>query len=127
MGKVVEKIKLTNVFDDGRTMEIDAVVDTGATMLVLPAQVIEELALRKFREVVVRYANNTKQTKSLYGVVTAELLGRSGHFDVLEEERGTQPLIGQIVLEELDLVVDPKGKRLTPNPDSPDIPLVEIL
>jgi hypothetical protein len=35
--------------------------------------------------------------------------------------------VGQIVLEELDLVVDPKARRVRPNPESPEAPLLEIL
>jgi predicted aspartyl protease len=127
MGKVIEKTKLTNFADPSKSKEIEAVIDTGATMLVLPAEVIQELGLRKIREVTVRYANNIRQPKAIYGVVTVELQGRAGEFDALEEERGTQALIGQLVLEQLDLHVDPKGRRLIPNPESPDMPLLEIL
>ncbi len=127
MGKVIARVKLTNVFDPARSVEVDAVVDTGATMLVLPTETIESLGLRKFRDVRVRYANNTKESKSIYGVVTLEIDGRGGHFDVLEESPGSTPLIGQIVLEALDLIVDSKARRLTVNPESPDVPLLEIL
>jgi predicted aspartyl protease len=127
MGKVVVPIKLTSFDDPSKTKQIEAIVDTGATMLVLPAEVITELGLRKVREVKVRYANNTQQTKGIYGVATLEVQGRTGNFDAVEEEVGTRALIGQIVLEELDLVVDLKGRRLIPNPESPDIPLLEIL
>ncbi len=127
MGKVIQKIKLTNIYDPSRSKEIEGVVDTAATMLSLPAEVIEELGLHKFRDVTVRYANNARQRKAVYGVVTLEMHGRGGEFDVLEEERGTQPLIGQMVLEQLDLHVDPKGRRLIPNPESPDMPLLELL
>jgi len=35
-------------------------------------------------------------------------------------ERGIEPLLGQIPLEEMDLVVDCSNKRLIPNPSSPD-------
>ncbi len=37
---------------------MEAVIDTGATMVVLPEDIVEELGLRKMREVKVRYANN---------------------------------------------------------------------
>ena len=36
MGKVVEKVKLTSLFEPEKSVEVDAVIDTGATMLVLP-------------------------------------------------------------------------------------------
>jgi hypothetical protein len=36
-------------------------------------------------------------------------------------------LIGQIPLEELDLVVDPKSRELSVNPASPDMPLLDLM
>lgn len=127
MGRVVEKIKLINVFEPERTIDIEAVIDTGATMLVLPQNVIDELNLRKMREVRVRYANNKTEIKSIYGVVTVEICGRAGEFNVLAEPESAQPLVGQIILEQLDLIVDPSARRVIPNPRSPEMPMVEVL
>ncbi|MCU4139282.1 MAG: putative aspartyl protease [Methanophagales archaeon] len=108
-------------------MEVEAVIDTGATMVVLPRDIVEELGLRKMREVKVRYANNKVETKPIYGVVNIELKGRSANLDVLVEEKGSQPLIGQVLLELLDLIVEPKTRKLIPNPASPEMPMMEIL
>jgi clan AA aspartic protease len=127
MGKVIEKVKFTSLFDPNKSIEVEAVIDTGATMVVLPQNLVDELGLKKVREVKVRYANNATEVKSIYGVVTIEIKGRTGNFDVLAEAEGSQPLIGQVVLEVLDLVVDPKTRTLIPNPRSPDMPMIEIL
>jgi predicted aspartyl protease len=127
MGKVIEKIKFTSLFDSMKTREVEAVIDTGATMLVLPRNVVEELGLRKIGERRVRYANNQIQIKSVYRGVILELKGRDGIFDVLGEVEGSEPLVGQIVLEALDLIVDPIAKTVIPNPRSPDMPMTEIL
>jgi len=127
VGKVAEKVKVTNLLDPSKSLEIEAVVDTGATMLVLPRHIVERLGLRKVEEVKVRYANNNVETKQMFGVVTLELHGRSGNFDVPAEAEGAQALIGQIVLERLDLVIEPSTRRVTPNPRSPEMPMVEIL
>ena len=126
MGKVVEKVKLTSLFEPEKSVEVKAVIDTGATMLVLPRDIVEKLGLRKMREVKVRYANNKVETKPIYGVVNIELKGRSANLDVLVEEKGSQPLIGQVLLELLDLIVD-KTRKLIPNPASPEMPMMEIL
>ena len=67
------------------------------------------------------------EMKSIYRAVIIELKGREGTFDVLAEEEGSQPLIGQVVLEVLDFVVDPRTKTLIPNPRSPETPMIEIL
>lgn len=127
MGKVVERVKITNLLDPSRSLEVDAIIDTGATMLVLPQELVDKLGLKKMREVKVRYANNKTETKAVYGVATVEIQGRAGEFNVLAESEGFQPLIGQIILEQLDLIVDPRSKRVVPNPRSPEMPMVEIL
>jgi len=127
MGKVIEKVKITNLLEPTKSVEVEAVIDTGATMVVLPQNLVDELMLKKIREVKVRYANNSTELKSIYGVVTIEIKGRTGNFDVLAEAEGSQPLIGQVVLEIMDLVVDPRTRTLIPNPMSPEMPMVEIL
>ena len=103
MGKVIEKIKVINIFEPEKEIELEAVIDRGATMLVLPQNVIDKLNLRKMREAKVRYANNKA------------------------EPEGAQTLVGQIILEQLDLIVDPSTRRVIPNPRSPEMPMVEIL
>ena len=55
-----------------------------------------------------------------------EIAGRKAVFDVLVENEGAQPLIGQIVLERLDLVIEPSTGRVIPNPRSPETPMIEI-
>ena len=127
MWKVVERVKLTSLFEPEKSVEVEAVIDTGATMVVLPRDIVEELGLRKMREVKVRYANNKVKTKPIYGVITIELKGRSANLDVLVEEKGSQPLIGQVLLELLDLIVELKTRKLIPNPASPEMPMMEIL
>ena len=104
MGKVIESVTLCNWSDPTKKRIVDAVVDTGATLLVLPEEVVEGLALQKIRDVTVRYANHHTEKKGVYGVVSLTIGDRMGNFDVVQEKRGTQVLIGQIVLEELDLV-----------------------
>jgi len=127
MGKIIEKVKITNLLEPSKSIEVEAVIDTGATMVVLPQNIVDELMLKKIREVKVRYANNSTESKSIYGVVTIEIKGRTGNFDVLAEAEGSQPLIGQVVLEILDFVVDPRTRTLIPNPMSPEMPMMEIL
>ena len=56
-----------------------------------------------------------------------EIAGRKAVFDVLVENEGAQPLIGQIVLERSDLVIELSTKKVTPNPRSPETPMIEIL
>jgi len=95
-------------------------------MMVLPKNIVSQLGLERIEEVRVRYADNRVGTKEIYGGVKLELKGRVGIFDVLAESEGSQPLIGQIILERLDLVIEPSTRRIMPNPRSPEMPMVEI-
>lgn len=126
MGKIIEKVKLTSLFDPKKSIEIEAVIDTGATMVVLPKSLVRALDLKKVEDVKVKYADGRVERKEVYGVVRLELKGRVGNFDVLAENDEAQPLIGQIVLERLDLVIEPSTRRLVPNPRSPEMPMIEI-
>ncbi len=65
MGKVIEKVKITSLFDTTKTMNVEAVIDTEATMFVLPKNLVDELALRKIRDAKVKYANNQVQIKPI--------------------------------------------------------------
>ena len=126
MGKVIEKVKVTNFKDTSKFIEIEAVVDTGATMSVLPIDLIQKLGLEKIDEVNVRYADNSVKRREVYGWIILEIAGRKAVFDVLAKDEGAQPLIGQIVLERLDLVIEPSTRKVIPNPRSPETPMIEI-
>jgi clan AA aspartic protease len=137
VGKVVEKLKLVNPRDreaaeagtlppdQVRTVTIDALVDTGATMLSLPEDVVDKLGLPIAGTRRVKYADGRSRDVPWVGGIWIELVGRGTFCNALVERVGAPPLIGQIPLEELDLIVDPKSRSLSVNPLSPDAPMME--
>ena len=139
MGRVMAKMKLTNHIDsenavsgvispdEVRSVEVEGLVDTGATMLVLPSDIVAELGIRHRGTRPVRYADGRIAHVPWVGGVQIEILGREMTCDALVEAEGTAPLIGQIPLEGLDLIVDPKSREVKVNPESPDAPLMEAL
>jgi clan AA aspartic protease len=110
-----------------RTLEVDALVDTGATMLVLPAEICRTLGLGEAGRRRVRYADGRRREIPWGTDLFIEILGRGMGCDARVETEGTVPLIGQIPLEGLDLVVNPKTGDLMPDPESPDAPLLDLL
>jgi clan AA aspartic protease len=139
MGKVMARIKLENLFDVQaakerriakkavRRVEIEALVDTGATMLVIPKEVADALGCPVREHRPVTYANGRKGRVPLVEGLRIEVLGRTMNVEALVMPRGTHVLLGQIPLEGLDFVVNPKTRDLMPNPDHPDEPTMEIL
>jgi clan AA aspartic protease len=127
MGKVIVTIKVTNYLDVGirelglskrkpRSAEVEALVDTGATRLYLKPSVIKKLGLRK-TDTVRSFATNGEALRFKYSPVQLELMGRKENFDVIEVPESVPNLLGQVPLEVLDLVVDPKRQRLIGNPE----------
>jgi clan AA aspartic protease len=110
-----------------RRMEIDALVDTGATMLALPEDVVRQLGAPSLGIGKVRDARGIVIEVEWVGNLRIEILGREMTTDALVLPAGATPLIGQIPLEALDLVVDPKSRELRVNPESPDMPLVDLM
>jgi predicted aspartyl protease len=55
LGKVVEKVRLVNSFDPEKSIEVEAVIDTGATMMVLPKNLVETLGLKKVEDAKVKW------------------------------------------------------------------------
>jgi predicted aspartyl protease len=97
-----------------RRRTIRGVVDAGAAMLVLPGAVVKELGLPPGDKISVRYADGrSAQRRQVEGAYIA-LLGRHDTFTAIVEPRRTTALVGAIVLEALDLLVDCKQQRVVP-------------
>jgi clan AA aspartic protease len=127
MGTVTEKVALKNFVDvvklsEGmiqkeavRTVEIEAFVDTGAAYLCLPAGIIGELGLSYLRSPQVVTANGIVSRK-IFGVARITIQGRDIEMAVMENDEFTPPLVGYLVLQAMDLVVDMRNEKLIPNP-----------
>ncbi|HEY3243594.1 MAG TPA: hypothetical protein VGM03_09605 [Phycisphaerae bacterium] len=107
-----------------RRIRIAGVIDSGAARLVLPAATVAALGLPESGEANVRYADHHTAVRPVVRDVWLTLLGRQGVFTAVVEPNRTSALIGAIVLEELDLVVD--CSRQTLHPRDPDRIVSEI-
>ncbi|MBV8883102.1 MAG: clan AA aspartic protease [Chroococcidiopsidaceae cyanobacterium CP_BM_RX_35] len=133
MGTVRAKVKLTNAIDEAlvrrgllaaaevRVYETQALVDTSAVSSVLPIHVVQRLGLSIRSQRVAEYADGRQEAVGVTEALIVEWEGR----DTLEEALalGDEVLIGQTVLEKLDLLVDCVNQRLLPNPAHPDQPV----
>ena len=98
-----------------RRQTIRAIVDSGATKLVLPGKLVKELGLRRGNEkVTVRYADGRTAQRARAESVYVALLGRHGTFSAVVEPKRQTALLGAIVLEDLDLLVDCPNERVVP-------------
>jgi predicted aspartyl protease len=110
--------------DQIRRQTVQGVVDSGAARLVLPQSLVKHLGLTLGEKMVVRYADGRRAERRQAEGVYVELLGRHSTFTALVEPKRDTALIGAIVLEDLDLLVDCKKQRLIPR--DPHGPIYEI-
>ena len=137
VGEIVTSIELENATERGnvrlglreessvRTV-VDGLVDTGAVMLVLPQNVVERLGLPIHGKVIVSYADERKDERAVAGPVGIRIGNRAMNTDCIVGPPLSEPLIGQIVLEGLDLIADCTNRTVGPRPESPDYPLLKL-
>lgn len=136
MGEVRIKVKLTNAFDESlarrgqikkeeiRSYEADALVDIGAVSSVIPANVMQQLGVLPIGNRVAEYADGRKESVQLTEPIKFDIIGRITNESAMV--LGDEVLIGQTVLEVLDLLVDCNNRRVIPNPAHPDQPVVKV-
>ncbi len=136
MGEVKVKIKIINATDEGlfrrgklakdriRSVEVEAVIDTGATTCVLTPEIAQRLGLEIIRQERAFYANEYGENVDIAEPVIFEFMTRR----CAEEPfvMGNEVLIGQIPLERMDLVVDCNRQQVIPNPKHPDRPTFRV-
>jgi len=134
MGVFSVKIKVRNWQNQflpknkqGKKISCEALVDSGAVDLALPAELIEPLRLEELGKVRVFTADGGEHKYRLFGMAEVEIQGRTCQVRAIELPQGTEPLLGAIPLEAMDWHISPSEKKLVPNPKSPNGPLLPLL
>ena len=136
MREIRVKVKITNAVDEElartgrlrneqiRSYEADAMIDTGAVRSIVPQHVVQMIGASIRGQRVAEYADGRTESVGLTGPILFDVMGR----DTLEEALvlGEEVLIGQTVLEKLDLLADCANRRLVPNPAHPDQPVSKV-
>jgi predicted aspartyl protease len=124
MGKVTTTITITNQIDQTlaergfipaeqiRSITLhDVLVDTGATRLCLPKNIILDLGLPLQGEVDVKIATGLHKAR-IFKMLNLSVEGREGTFNCIELPEGSDPLLGLIPLEDLGLEPDLQNQKL---------------
>lgn len=138
MGRIITTLIITNRLDQGlaerglmprddvRTITLkNVLVDTDATTLCLPTNVIAQLGLSLLKEVDVVTATGFSKAR-IFEDAKITLGEREGTFECLELPGGTEPLLGVIPLEALGLELDLQNQKLIVLPISPKASYLRI-
>ncbi len=119
VGRIVASVRIENAIDLSKALTCDALVDTGASLMVLPSAWKERLGKLEFlTEIEVETATQERVTAEVCGPVRIQIEGfrailNEVAFVEMKSERGEyEPLIGYIVLEQSLAGVDMISHRL---------------
>ena len=133
MGEIRVRVRLTNstdmalarrgklAADQVRTVELEGIVDTGAVATVIPSHVQQLLGLEIAYNRVAGYADGRLDNVGVTEPMLMECLDRKTFEEAMV--LGTEVLIGQTVLEKLDLLADCRDRKLVPHPGRPNQPV----
>ncbi len=113
MGTFSVQANLANPQRPDRRVALDLLVGTGATWMMLPAEVVTRLGLTAPRQRAVTLANGERMTYPA-GQVAIQLNGEQVITVFLVGPPGCLALLGAVTLEEFGLAPDPVRKTLVP-------------
>lgn len=121
VGRIVASVTIENAVDLSKALRCDALVDTGASLMVLPSAWKDRLGPLEFStEIEVETATQETVTAEVCGPVRIQIEGFRAIFnevafvEMKPADGEYEPLIGYIVLEQSQAGVDMLGHRLVP-------------
>ena len=120
MGLVNGNIQLRNARIPAlEPVEVEALADSGAVHLCIPEHIRLQLKLDSLDKEEVTLADGSKRLVPYVGPLEIRFKNRIGFMGALV--MGNQVSLGVIPMEDMDLVILPKERRLDVNPASPNI------
>jgi hypothetical protein len=136
MSEVRIKFKLTNTVDLAnsrrgliskeqiRSIITDAMFDTGTVRSVIPSNILEKLGANICTEKIAENAKGYKEKVGICEPIYFEINDRDTYDEAFV--LGDEVLIGQTVLEKMDLLIDCNTQSLVGNPKHPEGPVSKI-
>jgi len=119
MGRIVTTVRIANLQDADKKITCDALVDTGASYMVLPSAWRERLGeLEEIATVPLETATQETVEGKICGPVRIQIEGFRPIYnevlfvDMSPENGEYEPLIGYVILEQSQAAVDVLGHRL---------------
>lgn len=137
MGMIFADLTLTNADDMGmvrhgykkaeevHTLQVTALVDTGAFTLGLPEHLVAQLDLSFIEKREFELADGSKQTMPVVGPVHIRFKNRQTICNAVQT-RDSDVLLGAIPMEDMDVVLNPRAQTIEVNPESPYMPKMKL-
>ena len=113
MGEVRVDVVVSNPRTGVQSQGVTALADTGATLSVIPAEILHQLGISTLRRISLVLADGRRAERDV-GEAAVAVNGESVPCRVVFGQAGDATLLGLTVLEQLGLAVGPVQRRLVP-------------
>ena len=105
--------------DEVKRMRVNALVDTGSYMLCINENIQEQLQLPVMETRKAQLANGEIVECEVVGFVEVRFKNRATTCRAMVLPGDSEPLLGAIPLEDMDVLIHPQRQELIVNPDHP--------
>jgi clan AA aspartic protease len=105
--------------EEVKRIEINMLVDTGAYNLCINENIQAQLQLPFIEKRIAELANGSLEEYDVVGPVDVRFKNRSTTCRAFVLPGDTEPLLGAIPLEDMDVLIHPQRQELIVNPDHP--------
>lgn len=125
MGLTYASLRLTNMFT-GASIEVQALVDSGAMPLCIPQSVARQLGFdtTEVYSTRIKIADASRIEVPVVGPIRINFENRNCTTEAYV--LGDEPLIGVIPIEAMDCIIEPRNQRLVVNPLHPDHAVIRV-
>src|SRR5207302_9496347 len=113
MGEVRVDVVVSNPGTGVQSKGVSALADTGATLSVIPAEILQQLGISTLRRISLVLADGRRAERDV-GEAAVAVNGESVPCRVVVGQAGDATLLGLTVLEQLGLAVGPVQRCLVP-------------
>ena len=132
MGFIHAEIELTNAddiamvkrskmdVDEVRRMNVNMLVDSGAYLMGINEAIQEQMQFSFIEKKKFTMASGQVEEFDVVGPVIAKFKNRTAICSAIVLEGNSEPLLGSIPMEEMDVLIHPSRQELILNPDHPE-------
>ena len=138
MGLVYADIELINAIDEGmakrnvigdeevRRISINMLVDSGAYMMAINESIQAQLGLPFVEKRKVQVADGRVVEYDVVGPVNVKFANRKALCSAFVLPGDSEPLLGAIPMEEMDVLIHPQRQQLIVNPEHPNYAVLKM-
>ncbi len=113
--------------DDIKRIHINVLVDTGSYMLAINENIQQILQLPVVEKKPAQLANGQSIVCDVVAPVEVRFKNRRSTTSAIVLPGDSEPLLGAIPMEEMDVLIDPLRQELMVHPDRPDYALMKMV